>query len=409
MKVLQLGTDIEDGEYKMKRNEAYVMSDPIAQHYANTLRDHVQKFEIFEPYYNPYMGQNLNNKSIAIWRTGGYGDLLFITPIVEYLKRRYPTCKISVATSERFRDVWANNPNIDPILSAFSLPLKLSFIKRHTYAGIFEGTIENFKDNKQYCAMDAFAYNLGIFDMPLELKRPRYYLTEAEINAAKNKIRSEVGFNIVNEPYIVFQWKSSSQLRDYPYDKLVSVMHKLQQITGYKIIILTHPSYRSMVTAEVRLALDHVIPEPRVLDYLNLAGVTSYRESAAVLALSTGLVGIDSSLTHLAAALGVPSVSIYGPFKAEWRTVYNPNNISLQKQHLCPKAPCAYHSQPNEKDGLPIHLCTNDGMLPQYSKDKFCRVMSGVTVDEIVEAYIKLLELQKSNNLPIRREFRCAI
>jgi ADP-heptose:LPS heptosyltransferase len=407
MKILQLAVPEAFGDISMKEKTPYVMSDPIAQQIANKHRGAVQKFEIFEPHYKPYIGQNLDNKKVAIWRTGGFGDLLFITPIVEYFKRKYPTCKVSVATSERFRDVWRNNPNIDKFTSSYSLPIKLDFVKKHDYVGIFEGTIENFKGNSQYCAIDAFAFNLGIFDMPKELKRPRYYLKSVEINAAKNKVRSKTGFDIYKNPYICFQWKSSSLLRDYPYEKLVATMYRLQQLTGYKIVILTHPNYRQLIEHEINMAMTHVIGNNATLDYVNLAGVTAYRESAAVLALSTGLVGIDSSLAHLAAALGVPSVTIYGPFKAEWRTVYNQNNISLQNQEVCPSAPCAYHTQPGDKDGLPYDLCTSKGEFPQYEKDKFCRVMESISVDEITDSFMSLMALQKAEELPIEREFKC--
>lgn len=409
MKILELGVDISYGEIEMKRNKAYVMADPLAQQMAQQHKGAVRRFEIFEPHYKPYMGQNLDNKSIAIWRTGGFGDLLFITPIVEYLKRRYPTCKISVATSKRFRDVWQNNPNIDPRTCSFSLPISLDFISKHNYTGIFEGTIESSKTDDQFCAIDAFAFNLGIFDMPLELKRPRYYLKKSEINVAKNKVRSASGFNIYTDPYICFQWKSSSILRDYPYEKLVAAMFELQKRTGYKIAILTHPNYRQLIDHEVKMAQEHVMQSEVPLDYINLAGVTSYRQSAGVLALSAGIVGIDSSLAHLAAALGVPSVSIYGPFKAEWRTAYNQNNISLQNRASCPNAPCAYHTGPGDSDGLPYHLCTDNNKLPQYSKDKFCRVMSAITVKEIADAFMLLLEKQKNNELPVQREFKCQL
>ena len=410
MKVLQLSRDIDNQFHlKISAGKAYVLIDPIAKQLSNMHRGDVQRYEIFEPYYKPYMGHNLDNESIAIWRTGGFGDLLFITPIVEYLKRTYPTCKISVATSPRFQDVWKNNPNIDKITSSFSLPISLDFVNKHTYQGIFEGTIENFKTHDQLCAIDSFAHNLGIFDMPLEMKRPRYFLTHSDINATKNKVRSEKGFNIYNSPYVCFQWKSSSRLRDYPYEKLIGAMYKIQELTGYTVMILTHPNYKNMIEQELRMYKEHVDPQHRELKYINLAGVTSYRQSAAVLALSAGLVGIDSSLTHLAAALSVPSVSIYGPFKAEWRTIYYKNNISLQHQEVCPSAPCAYHAQPGEQDGLPYNLCTLNGQFPQYSKDKFCRVMSSVTTDEIVDAFNTLWVMEKENNLPVEREFKCKL
>ena len=406
MKILQLGVDVAEGEIRMKKRTPYVMADPLAQSLANRNKGAVQRFEMFEPYYKPYMGQGLDKKSIAIWRTGGFGDLLFITPIVEYLKRRYPTCRVSVATSERFKDVWKNNPNISKLTSSYTLPISLDFVTRHDYAGIFEGTIENFKTEDQYCAIDAFAFNLGIFDMPLELKRPRYYLTSSEVNIAKNKVRSKTGLDIYKDKYVCFQWKSSSKLRDYPYEKLIAAMHSIQKETGYKIVILTHPNYRGVIEHEMAMAKEHMGFESP-LEYINLAGITSYRESAAVLALGSGVVGIDSSLAHMAAALGVPSVTIYGPFKAEWRTIYNRNNISLQHQDACPNAPCAYHTPPNHQDGLPYDQCTMDGKLPQYSRDTFCRVMCAVTVEEITEAYMKLMDLQAKGELPIEREFKC--
>lgn len=409
MKVVQFADKIEHGELRIKPKIPYVLADPIANQLASVYRGKLQKLEIFEPHYRPYLGQNLNNKKICIWRTGGFGDILFITPIVEYLKRKYTNCKISVATSERFKDVWKNNPHIDKFTSSFTLPLRLDFITRHDYAGIFEGTIENFKDKKQYCAIDNFAFNLGIFDMPLELKRPRYYLTDAEVNVAKNRVKAYCEFEIHKEPYACFQWKSSSKLRDYPYEKLIMSMYKIQKETGYKVVILTHPNYKRIIDHEIRVIMEHTVGDPGGLDYINLAGVTSYRESAAVLALSTGLVGIDSSLTHLAAALGVPSVTVYGPFSGEWRTAYNKNNISLQKPEVCCNAPCAFHTQPGQPDGLPMDLCTDKGRLPQYSQEKFCRVMSAVTSDEILESYMTLLNLQRNNNLPTKREFVCKI
>ena len=179
MKILKLGIGVQEGEIKMDANRAYVMSDPIAQGLADKYKREVKDFSIFEPHYKPYVGQNLDNKKLIIWRTGGFGDLLFITPLVAWLKHKYPTCRISVATSERFKDVWENNPNITHIGSCFSLPIPMSVVKRNDYVGIFEGTIENFKDPNQYCAIDAFAHNLGIFDMPIEFKKPQYFLTYA--------------------------------------------------------------------------------------------------------------------------------------------------------------------------------------------------------------------------------------
>lgn len=407
MKILKLGINITEGEIKMKARIPYVMSDPIAQGLAKKYSKKLETLDIFEPEYKPYVGQDLTNKKLILWRTGGFGDLLFITPIIAWLKYKYPSCKISVATSERFRDVWENNPYLSHIGSCFSLPIPLSVVKNNDYVGIFEGTIENFKEKDQYCAVDAFAHNLGIYDMPTEFKKPYYFLTSSEINVTKNKLKRKFDLNIYKDKYVCFQWKSSSKHRDYPYQQLLAVMDKIKEKTGYKIVVLTHPSYKQMVDIELAIYNKFGKKEETNLEILNFAGETTYRQSAAVLAHSVGLVGIDSSLTHLAAAFGVPSVSIYGPFKAEWRTLYYKNNISLQKQNLCYAAPCSYHTPPERKDGIPLELCAKQGTFKEYSQEKFCHIMQAVTVKEITDSFYKLLDLQKTGKLPAERKYPC--
>jgi heptosyltransferase-3 len=46
---------------------------------------------------------------------------------------------------------------------------------------------------------------------------------------------------------------------------------------------------------------------------LNLAGQLSLNETACVLARATAYVGPDTALTHMAAALGIPTVTLFGP------------------------------------------------------------------------------------------------
>ena len=45
----------------------------------------------FTNVYKPYNGQDLTNKTLLVWRSGGIGDLLFIQPNLVYLKNKYPS------------------------------------------------------------------------------------------------------------------------------------------------------------------------------------------------------------------------------------------------------------------------------------------------------------------------------
>jgi len=49
----------------------------------------------------------------------------------------------------------------------------------------------------------------------------------------------------------------------------------------------------------------------------NLAGKTTLREMAALMQMSRLHIGVDSAAPHIAAAVGTPTITIYGP--SDWR------------------------------------------------------------------------------------------
>ena len=69
-----------------------------------------------------------------------------------------------------------------------------------------------------------------------------------------------------------------------------------------------------------------------VLPRLNLRGV------AEELSACAGAVAVDTGLGHLAAALAVPTVSLYGPTNPELTRAYGRNQAHLAAQFPC--APC---------------------------------------------------------------------
>jgi len=72
------------------------------------------------------------------------------------------------------------------------------------------------------------------------------------------------------------------------------------------------------------------LPGAEVLPRLNLAGV------AGVIAGARACVAVDTGLGHLAAALDVPSISLYGPTRPERVGAYGRSQV-----HLCSTAPGA--------------------------------------------------------------------
>ena len=67
--------------------------------------------------------------------------------------------------------------------------------------------------------------------------------------------------------------------------------------------------------------------------HARLAPATSMTELAALCRRAALFVGSDTGPMHLAAAVGVPTISLHGPSKAEWCGAYGPQNIRLQVRY----------------------------------------------------------------------------
>jgi ADP-heptose:LPS heptosyltransferase len=62
----------------------------------------------------------------------------------------------------------------------------------------------------------------------------------------------------------------------------------------------------------------------------DLVGVTSIRESLGVLANLKAMTGADTGLMHMAAAVGCPTVTVFGPTPAQkWGHTYGPHRVIL--------------------------------------------------------------------------------
>lgn len=75
----------------------------------------------------------------------------------------------------------------------------------------------------------------------------------------------------------------------------------------------------------------------------DLAAVTLPKTSldglAAVLAAADYFLGCDSGPAHLAAALGTPTVAVFGPGNWHWFRPFGPHGLAVH-EHACPHHPC---------------------------------------------------------------------
>lgn len=103
---------------------------------------------------------------------------------------------------------------------------------------------------------------------------------------------------------------------------------------------------------------------------LNLAGLTSLAETAAVIQKSALLLSGDSGVLHIAAGLGIPTVSLFGPGRVKKWAPRGDRHKVINK-------------------GLPCSPCTFFGNTPPCPHNIQC--MSDITVYEVVNAVTMLL------------------
>ena len=122
MKVFQTLEDLEiqvggNTEEKLEKDTFFVTSDDLYSK-LQTLVGHAIGIEIpFSDVFNPYQGQDLNNRNILAIRHGGLGDILFLLTGFAELKRKYPNASLNIAISPMYFDAVKNNPDIDQVIS----------------------------------------------------------------------------------------------------------------------------------------------------------------------------------------------------------------------------------------------------------------------------------------------------
>ncbi len=84
-----------------------------------------------------------------------------------------------------------------------------------------------------------------------------------------------------------------------------------------------------------RLRAERIIGAAGVGTLLPRQGLT---ELARALAAASGVVGVDSGLAHLAAAVGTPAVTLYGPTRTGLTGATGPRQANLSAEFSC--APC---------------------------------------------------------------------
>lgn len=324
--------------------------------------------------------------TILIIRPGGIGDAVLLASTVSCLKKTYPCCHISVLAEQRNAGVFALIPDVDHVLS-YDIPrefiqalwgkfdvvidteqwYRLSAVLARlvrTPVKIGFGTNERRRMFTHCVQYDSGAYETDNFhallkplgvDCQLDLQAVTLSVPLQAISTANRKLQSLGPKTFV----AVFPGASTPEKR-WGADKFRQVAEMLSAF-GINIVVVGGKEDRQQGDLIAGGGLG-----------LNLAGMTSLPETAAIIQRSSLLVSGDSGVLHIAAGLGIPTVSLFGPGRVEKWAPRGDRHIVLTK-------------------GLPCSPCTVFGNTLPCPHNIQC--MSDITVDEVVNAVTVLLTI----------------
>jgi ADP-heptose:LPS heptosyltransferase len=301
-------------------------------------------------------------RKILVMKFFGMGSVLLASPMLAGLRATYPSAELAFLTFASNRDLVERLGAVDRVyflrtgsfiqfagdllralgsirrerydvtidmefFSKFSTivaylsgsPIRIGYYLRQLWRGDLLTHQVYYNQHKHITEVfGALVAPLGVDVARGRLARPA---VRAEEPAAAARLLSSVGV-LPGERTVCFNVNASDMSfeRRWPMREFVALANAMLDELDVKLLFIGAPSDVAYV-AEVVARLDR--PD-RVL---NLAGRTTLGELLCILRDSVLLVSNDSGPLHLAASLGVPTVSFFGP---ETPTLYSPvGNDSL--------------------------------------------------------------------------------
>lgn len=362
------------------------------------------------------MTEKAQAQKILMINPFGIGDVLFTTPIIEALKKAYPKSTIMYWCNERVVDLFKNNPHLCGLFALSRGDLKrifriskiegarkflklffdlkkekfdisIDFSLDHRYgllskaAGIKRRIGFNYKnrgrfltdriDIEGYTSKHVVEYYLDLLKL-LQIKPYGNTLNLTVPQSSKLKSRIQLDTLGVKEGQLLIgiapgagaSWGKNALRKHWPTIRFTQLADRLISQRKAKVLILGNESEREIADAMV-YSMKH---KP-----LDLVGKTTLEELIALISNLDILVANDGGPLHIAVALGVKSVSIFGPVDP---LVYGP--YPLGNKHVVVRS------------ALECSPCYQNFRLKECTQERQC--LDAITVEQVYEAVGGLCE-----------------
>lgn len=248
---------------------------------------------------------------VLVVRNMGLGDVLVVTAVLRELKRRFPQAQIVFGTLPRYLPLLEGNPDITAAVAIGAEPGAVGFDASVDLCNWSETA----PDRHMRHRADVFGRKIGIGR--IADRRPVYHVRPQERRWARRVLER------LPQPVVGISPRASTRVRTYPPENSRRLV-RLLVAAGVSVVLLGDQETACTAGPQV----------------LNLSGRTTIRQAGAVIECLDALVAPDSGLVHLAAAVGTPTVALFGSIPHQLRVAGYPRCRAIQiNEHIgCP--PC---------------------------------------------------------------------
>ncbi|MGA2774507.1 MAG: lipopolysaccharide heptosyltransferase II [Candidatus Omnitrophota bacterium] len=338
-------------------------------------------------------------KRILIVRTDRMGDVLLSTPVIRVLRRNFPNSYLAMMVSASTKDIVEGNPYLDEVIiydkdgrhkgwqqtfrfarnlkkKRFDLAIILHPTNRvHlvTYLAAIPRRIgydrklsflltDRIPHTKQSGLKHELEYNLDLLKyLGIEAEDKELFMpVKNESEKTVEKIFASSGIRKTDK-ILAIHPSASCPSKVWPADRFAQVADILAQEHGFKIVAVSGP--KDIARTEDVINRMHCA-------VIDLAGKVSVSQLASVFKRCALFISNDSGPVHMAAALGIPVISIFGRAQA---------GLSPKRWAPMGKAARVLHKQVGCIECL-AHNC-----------QKGFACLKAITVEEVVSAAESLL------------------
>lgn len=333
--------------------------------------------------------KNKNRQRILIINVNWLGDVLFTTPFIKAIKKKFPDSRIACLVVPRCKDLLETNPNIDEVIiydedgshksllgklrlisvikkakfdSAFilhrsftrALLVYLSGIKKrigyNTKRRGFLLTQSVKEPAKRLHKIEYFLNLAAVCGAPIDDKDYEFTVTDEERLQA-DKLLGEGGVK-KDDHVVVLNPGGNWPPKRWSKENFAKLADRLSDDLGVKIVITGAPADVELSCGIIELSKSRPI---------SIAGKTSLKSLGAVMKKADLVISSDSGPMHLALSVRTRVIALFGPTSDAITGPYGSGDFIVIRKDVDCSIPCYDHT----------------------CKDYRC--MNAITVDDVIE------------------------